>query len=61
VAQLNGTFEWVTRPLLETSYDHIIHLSRQGYRQKEIAEQMNLNKSNVSRHIKRAYQAGKLT
>ncbi len=60
VAQPNGTLEWVTRPLSETSYNHIIHLASQGYRQKEIAEQMNLNKSNVSRHIKRAYQEGKL-
>ena len=60
VTQPNGTLEWITRPLLDTSYDQIIHLANQGYPQKEIAEQVNLNKSNISRHIKRAYQEGRL-
>ncbi len=60
IAKLNEPPQWVTRPLPDSTYDQIIHLANQGCSQKEIASQTHLHKSNVSRHIKRAYENSKL-
>jgi putative DNA primase/helicase len=60
VTQLNGTLEWITRSLSDTSYDQVINLANQGHHQKDIAAQMNIHKSNVSRSIRRAHQEGRL-
>ena len=61
VTQPNGTVEWITRSLSSSSYEQIIHMASQGYPQNEIAKQMSLHKSNISRNIKRAQQEGRLT
>lgn len=53
--------EWVTRPIAESSYDQVVTLAKQGLKQKEIAEKVGINKSNVSRHMQRATQEGKIT
>lgn len=55
-----GLQEWITSPMLNTSYDQAIRLANQGLDQNEIAEKLNLHKSNVSRHLKRAHQEGKI-
>lgn len=57
----NEMQEWILRPLAESSYDQVINLNKQGFKQKEIAEKLDINKSNVSRHLKRAYQEGRIT
>ena len=44
----------------DTSYDQAILLANQGLPQSEIAEKLNLHKSNISRHLKRAHQEGKI-
>lgn len=54
----DGVQEWIMRPV--SSNDQILDMVKQGYKQNEIAEKVNLHKSNVSRHIKRAAQAGKI-
>jgi putative DNA primase/helicase len=60
VAQ-NKSQEWLLRPIAESSYDLVVNLTKQGLKQKEIAEKLDINKSNVSRHLKRAYQEGRIT
>lgn len=57
----DGLQEWITRPVANSSYDQIVSLTNQGVKQNQIAEQLNLNKSNVSRQIKRAHQEGKIS
>lgn len=56
----DGLQEWITTPLHDTSYDRAVHLANQGFDQSKIAEQLNIPKSNVSRHLKRAHQEGKI-
>ncbi len=60
IAKPNEPIQWVTRPLQDSSYEQIVQLTNKGYAQKEIATQMNIHKSNVSRNIKRAQQEGVL-
>jgi len=57
----NESQEWLIRPIAESSYDQVIHLTKQGLKQKEIADKLDINKSNVSRHLKRAYQEGRIS
>ena len=52
--------EWKIRPIKKSSYNEVLALASQGFKQKEIAEKLDLDKSNVSRHLKRANQEGKL-
>src|SRR3990167_4972934 len=52
---------WITRPIASSSYDQVITLANQGLKQKEIAKKLDIDKSNVSRHLKRATQEGKIT
>jgi putative DNA primase/helicase len=56
-----GLQEWLTTPIKETSFDQIIHLANQGLDQNKIAGKLNIHKSNVSRHLKRAHQEGKIS
>jgi putative DNA primase/helicase len=58
VTKDTGLQEWVVRPIL--AQDQIIDLAKKGFKQNQIAKQVNLHKSNVSRHIKQAIQEGKL-
>jgi DNA-binding NarL/FixJ family response regulator len=39
----------------------VVDLSKEGLSQKEIADELQLNKSTVSRHIKRAKNEGYLS
>jgi len=53
--------EWIKHSIAESSYDQVINLSKQGLKQKEIADKIGINKSNVSRHLNRANQEGRLS
>jgi len=57
----NETHEWLRRPVAGSSYDQVVNLTNQGFKQKEIAEKLNIDKSNVCRHLKRANQEGRVT
>lgn len=57
----NENQEWLLRPIAESSFDQVVNLTKQGMKQKEIAEKLAINKSNVSRHLKRAHQEGRIT
>lgn len=60
VTKTDGLQEWIKKPIQENVYQQIINLSNQGYKQNEIAKEINLHKSNISRHLKRAHQEGKI-
>lgn len=56
----DGIHEWQTSAVKGSSYEQVIQLSRQGLKQKDIAEKINIDKSVVSRHVKNAMQEGRL-
>jgi len=49
---------WNFRSLEESTLDKVVELFNEGLSQKEIAEKLMLNKSSVSRHIKKAKEKG---
>jgi putative DNA primase/helicase len=57
----DGLQEWIMSPTQDTSYDQAIRLANKGLDQTQIAETLSINKSNVSRHLKRAHQEGKIS
>jgi putative DNA primase/helicase len=54
----NNQLKWITRSLEESTHDKVVNLKNQGYKQQEIAGILDINKSNVSRHIKHATNMG---
>jgi len=56
----NGLFLWTTRSLEVSTYGKVIRLAKEGLNQKEIAEELKINKSNVSRHYRKAQDEGKI-
>ncbi len=59
VTDREGTM-WAMRTLTESTSDKVIELSQEGLTQKEISETLSIHKSNVSRHVKKAQENGKL-
>lgn len=53
-----GISRWTFRDVEESNYDRVISLANDGLFQKDIAEELGINKSNVSRHWKKAVAAG---
>lgn len=53
-----GQDEWIGEPLEDCIYDRVVELKKEGLSQKEIAEEVERNKSNVSRMLKRAKEEG---
>ena len=51
---------WECSPILESNYEKIIHLTKQGKTPKEITSEVGIDKSNVSRHQKKAQEEGRL-
>ena len=49
---------WTHKPLEDVIHEQIISLYKEGLNQKEIAQEVERNKSTVSRHIKRAKAEG---
>ncbi len=53
--------EWATRTIEESTFDRVVALANEeGLSQKEIADELNVNKSTVSRHYRRARNEGKI-
>jgi len=49
-----GAYLWTTRSLDESTCSKVLELSREGLSQKEIADELGIHKSTVSRHLKKA-------
>ena len=55
-----GVSEWTTRSLEDSTFDKVVSLLADGLSQKDIAEELGINKSNVSRHANKAKALGLL-
>ena len=53
-----GQSAWTFSSVEDSTFDRVVSLANEGLSQKEIAEELNINKSNVSRHFRRATGAG---
>ncbi|SFU45624.1 AAA family ATPase [Nitrosospira multiformis] len=60
VVDEDGQSTWAWRSVSESTYDLVISLANEGLTQTEIAEELGINKSNVSRHWRKAEAAGLL-
>jgi len=53
-----GRRSWLTRTVEAGNFDRIVQMTNDGMKQGEIAAELNLHKSNVSRHLKKAKAEG---
>lgn len=53
-----GRLTWLIRNIEESTYDRVVALAKDGLKQKEIAEELGINKSNISRAWRKAVQNG---
>lgn len=53
-----GRMTWVTRLVEAGTFDRVVQMLNEGMTQSEIAAELQVNKSNVSRHAKRAKAEG---
>lgn len=61
--KLGGTEEqaaWTWRTVEASTYDRVVELAREGLKPNEIAAELEVNKSTVSRHLRRARAVGDL-
>ena len=49
----HGGLIWTYRSIEDSTYDRVCNLANEGLTQKEIAQELDIHKSNVSRHVKR--------
>jgi hypothetical protein len=61
LSDTSGVLTWDWRSVEATTFDRVVDLSKEGLSQKEIADELQLNKSTVSRHIRRAKNEGYLS
>jgi putative DNA primase/helicase len=45
---------WLTKSLELSTYDKVVSLTQEGLSQKEIADELDIHKATVSRHVKQA-------
>jgi len=51
---------WVFKDVVETTYERVVSLANEGLSQVEIANELEVNRSTVSRHIRKATVEGRL-
>lgn len=49
---------WLYRTVEVSTYERVVELAKEGLSQSEIANELELNKSNVSRHLRKARELG---
>lgn len=54
----HGLSAWIFSSVEDSTFDRVVSLTNDGLSQKEIATELAINKSTVSRHIRRATGAG---
>ncbi len=50
--------EWVYKDTALSTFDRVVNLTNDGFTQIEIAHELQINKSNVCRHLKKAVEQG---
>ena len=53
-----GQSAWTYSSVEDSTFDRVVALANEGLIQKEITEELGINKSTVSRHFRRATEAG---
>lgn len=56
----DGQMTWAWRDLEESTYTKVVTLTKEGLAAVDIAKELDIHKSTVSRHLKRAKQDGQL-
>jgi hypothetical protein len=56
----HGKALWTYRTVEDSTFDRVVSLANEGLFQKDIAEELEINKSNVSRHLRKARGLGLL-
>lgn len=56
----DGAARWTMTAVTESTYQRVVELAGLGLNQKDIAEELAINKSNVSRHWRKAVEAGEI-
>lgn len=56
----HGVQTWVISKLADATFDRVVSLANEGLSQAEIAIELDIHKSNVSRHMRKAREAGLL-
>lgn len=57
----NGDQIWLYKDVVETTFERVVSLANEGLSQADIANELEINKSNVSRHLRKARDEGKLS
>ncbi|MBI5792795.1 MAG: AAA family ATPase [Rhodocyclales bacterium] len=57
-ADSQGQSEWTYSSVEDSTFDRVVTLANEGLSQKEITEELGINKSTVSRHFRRGTDAG---
>ncbi len=55
-----GQQAWTIKPVAASNYDKVCELSNEGLSAKDICEELNINKSTVSRYLKRGKNEGSI-
>ncbi len=58
ITGLDGRMTWTMRSLEASTFDKVVELLNEGLKQHEIADELGINKSNVSRHASNARELG---
>ncbi len=58
--KISGKQEWTTRTIEDSTYDQVIELNGLGLSVTDMANELGINKSNVSRALKKAAEDGKI-
>lgn len=54
----DGKQVWTTKTVADATYNRVVELANAGLRQSEIAIELNVNRSTVSRHYRKGKEAG---
>ena len=57
----HGNQTWAMSTLEDSTFDRVVALAKEGLKQFEIADELGVNKSTVSRHHKRASELGMIS
>ena len=57
-ADEHGRQAWTIKPISETTYERVVELANLGMTQKEIADEIGINKSSVCKAWNKGYQCG---
>lgn len=61
ITDATGRQTWVMRPVEESTFDRVVSLANEGLSQRDIATELDMNKSTICRAWKKAEAAGLIT